>query len=225
MAKRKLTMRKIREILRLKWELKLSDRQAGRSVHGSHSTVREYVKRAEQAGLTWPLPAEMGDRELRERLFPARQAEQKQRPLPDWEKIEQELSRPGVTRMLLWTEYHKEHPDGYGYSQFCELYRQWAKAQEKPVMRLPKKAGEEVQVDYSGQTMVVVEPKTGVEHNVEIFVGVLSASGLIYAEAHPSQRLPDWIAGHGRMFRYLGGAPRLVCPENLKSGGALARFL
>lgn len=218
MAKRKLTMRKIREILRLKWELKLSDRQVARSVHVSHSTVREYVKRAEQAGLAWPLPEEMGDRELRERLFPTKQADQKQRPLPDWEKVEQELSRPGVTRMLLWTEYHKEHPEGYGYSQFCELYRQWTKAQAKPVMRLPKKAGEEVQVDYSGLTMGVIEPKTGVEHNVEIFVGVLSASGLIYAEAHPSQRLPDWIAAHGRMFRYFGGVPRLVCPDNLKSG-------
>jgi transposase len=218
MAKRKLTMRKIREILRLKWELKLSNRQVARSVHVSHSTVREYVRRAEQAGLAWPLPEEMGDRELRVRLFPTKQADQKQRPLPDWEKVEQELSRPGVTRMLLWTEYHQEHPEGYGYSQFCELYRQWTKAQAKPVMRLPKKAGEEVQVDYSGLTMGVIDPKTGIEHSVEIFVGVLSASGLIYAEAHPSQRLPDWIAAHGRMFRYFGGVPRLVCPDNLKSG-------
>ncbi len=192
MAKRKLTMRKIKEILRLKWDLNLTDRQVGRSLKVAHSTVREYVKRAGQAGLSWPLPAELGEAELRGKLFPKKDKGKKKRPQADWQQMEQELQRPGVTRMLLWQEYLQAHPNGYGYSQFCELYRQWAKTQDKPVLRIPKKAGEEVQIDYSGKKMGVIDPHTGEMRKAEIFVAVLGASGLIYAEAHWSQSLPNW---------------------------------
>jgi len=218
MAKRKLTMRKIKEILRLKWELGLTDRQVGRSLKIAHSTVREYVKRAERAGLSWPLPAEMGETELRSKLFPKKDQANIKRPQPDWQQVEQELQRPGVTRMLLWQEYLEAHPNGYGYSQFCELYRQWAKTQDKPVLRVPKKAGEEVQIDYSGQKPGVIDPHTGEVREAEIFVAVLGASGLIYAEAHWSQSLPNWIQAHVRMFDFLGGVPKLLRPDNLKAG-------
>ena len=218
MAKRKLTMRKIKEILRLKWDLGLSDRQAGRSLKIAHSTVREYVKRAERAGLGWPLPAEMGETQLRSKLFPKKDKAINKRPQPDWQQMEQELQRPGVTRMLLWQEYLEGHPDGYGYSQFCELYRQWAKTQDKPVLRVPKKAGAEVQIDYSGKKPGVTDPHTGKLRKAEIFVAVLGASGLIYAEAHWSQSLPNWIQAHVRMFDFFGGVPKLLRPDNLKAG-------
>ena len=218
MAKRKLTMRKIKEILRLKWELGLTDRQVASSLKVAHSTVREYVKRAERAGLSWPLPAELGETELRSQLFPKQDPSKNQRPLPDWQQVEQELQRPGVTRMLLWQEYLEAHPNGYGYSQFCELYRQWAKTQDKPALRVPKKAGAEVQLDYSGQKMGVIDPHTGEVREAEIFVAVLGASGLIYAEAHGNQSLPNWIQAHVRMFEFFGGAPKLLRPDNLKAG-------
>jgi len=218
MAKRKLTMRKIKEILRLKWELGLSDRQVGCSLKIAHSTVREYVKRAERAGLGWPLPPELGEAELRAKLFPKKDQVESKRSQPDWQQIAKELHRPGVTRMLLWQEYLEAYPNGYGYSQFCELYRQWAKTQDKPVLRIPKKAGEEAQIDYAGQKVNVIDLHTGQVREAEVFVAVLVASGLIYAEAHWSQSLPNWIQAHVRMFQYFGGVPKLLRPDNLKAG-------
>ena len=218
MAHRKLTMRKTKEILRLKWSLRLSDRQVGASLKIAHSTVGEYIKRAERAGLDWPQVEKMEAAELRGKLFPPKKPDLEQRPQPDWQQIEEELQGKGVTRMLLWQEYIAEHADGYGYSQFCERYRRWVKAQEKPALRIPKKAGEEVQVDYAGMTMEIIDPKNGEIHTVQIFVGVLGASGLIYAEAHNSQSLPNWIRAHVRMFDFFGGAPKIVRPDNLKAG-------
>ena len=193
MAQRILTVRKIREILRMKWALGLSDRQVSASLNIAHSTVGEYIKRAEQAGL-------------------------------DWEQIDKELKQKGVTRMLLWEEYLAEHPDGYGYSQFCERFRRWADGQETPTMRKPKKAGEEAEVDYAGLTMPVINPHTGEITQAEIFVGVLGASGLIYAEAQADQSKPNWVRGHVRMFEFFGGVPRIVRPDNLKSGVSKANF-
>jgi transposase len=160
----------------------------------------------------------MGETQLRSKLFPKKDKAKNKRPQPDWQQAEQELQRPGVTRMLLWQEYLEGHPDGYGYSQFCELYRQWAKTQDKPVLRVPKKAGAEVQIDYSGQKPGVTDPHTGKLRKAEIFVAVLGASGLIYAEAHWSQSLPNWIQAHVRMFDFFGGVPKLLRPDNLKAG-------
>ncbi len=224
MAQRKLTMRKSKEILRLKWNLGLSDRQVAASLRIAHSTVAAYVRRAERAGLDWVQVEEMGETELKRKLFPPKKAKKKKRPLPDWEEVDQEMRRPGVTRKLLWKEYLAEHPGGYGYSQFCELYRRWAKTQDKPVMRVPKKVGEEIQVDYAGHTVSITDPKTGEQREAQIFVGVLGASGLIYAEAHWSQRLANWTRAHVRMFAYFGGVPKLVIPDNLKSGVTKANF-
>ena len=126
--------------------------------------------------------------------------------------------------MLLWQEYLEEHPDGYGYSQFCERFRRWAGEQETPVMRKPKKAGEEVEVDYAGLTMPIIDPHTGEINQAEIFVGVLGASGLIYTEAHSSQSLPNWVRAHVRMFEFFGGVPRIIRPDNLKAGVSKPNF-
>ncbi len=224
MAQRILTLRKIREILRMKWALGLSDRQVAASLKIAHSTVGEYLKRAEQAGLNWEQAQGLGEAELKAKLFPPRSPGSRQRPEPNWEQIDKELKQKGVTRMLLWEEYLAEYPDGYGYSQFCERFRRWADAQEAPVMRKPKKAGEEAEVDYAGLTMPVIDPHTGEITQAEIFVGVLGASGLIYAEAQVDQSKPNWIRGHVRMFEFFGGVPRIVRPDNLKTGVSKASF-
>ena len=225
MAQRILTMRKIKEILRLRWALDLSERQTGASLKIAHSTVGEYVKRAQRAGLDWVQAKNMTESELKDKLFPKKEMNIATRPQPDWEQIEDEMKTKGVTRMLLWQqEYIAEHPDGYGYSQFCEQYRRWQKTQEKPVMRIPKKMGDEAQVDYTGKTMRIIDPHTGEVTKAEIFVGVLSASGLIYAEAHLSQSLPNWVRAHVRMFDFFGGTPRILRPDNLKAGVTKPNF-
>jgi len=218
MAKRRLTMRKIKEIVRLKRELGLSDRQVARSLKISHSTVRTYLIRLEQAELDRDKIKEMSEGEIVSLLFPEKQKRKRHRSEPDWEKYDKELTKKGITRMLLWDEYLEDNPEGYSYSQFCELYRQWVKAQDKPVMRQPAKAGEKVQVDYAGLTMPVVDPHTGEIHKVEIFVGVVGASGLIYTEAHWNQSLTHWTQAHVRMFNFFGGVPEIIVPDNLKTG-------
>jgi len=218
MAKRKLTMRKIKEIVRLKKELGLSDRQVARSLKISHSTVRSYLKRIEIAGLKWPAIKEMSEEEIMSLLFPRKGKRKHQRSGPDWQQIDKELKKKGVTRLLLWQEYLEENPEGYSYSQFCELYKQWVKEQDKPVLRRSAKAGEKIEVDYAGLTMRVIDPLTGEVHKVEIFVGVIGASGLIYAEAHWKQSLAHWTQAHVRMFNFFGGVPEIIVPDNLKAG-------
>jgi len=218
MAQERLTMRKIREVLRLKWECGLSNRAIARSCSISHSTVGEYVRRAEEAGLSWPLPSDLGEDELFEHLFPkAPDASSRVIPCPDWEWVHGELRKKSVTLRLLWVEYREEHPSGYGYSQFCALYRTWAK-RLKPSMRITHKAGEKLFVDYAGQTIPVIDPETGEVRQAQIFIGVLGASNYTYVEAQWSQELPNWIGGHVRMFEFFGGAPEIVVPDNLKAG-------
>jgi transposase len=219
MAQERLTMRKIAEVLRLKWECKLSNRAIARSCSISHSTVSEYLRRAQEAGLSWPLPADMGEDTLYELLFPKASQGSSSRviPCPDWSWIHTELRKKSVTLRLLWFEYREAHPDGYGYSQFCALYRAWSK-RLKPSMRLSHKAGEKIFVDYAGQTVPIVDPETGEVHEAQIFIGVLGASNYTYAEAQESQELANWIGGHVRMFAFLGGVPEIVVPDNLKSG-------
>jgi transposase len=218
MAQERLTMRKIAEVLRLKWECGLSNRTIARSCSIAHSTVAEYLRHAHEAGLSWPLPAGMGEDTLYELLFPkASQPSSRVIPCPDWSFVHTELRKKGVTLRLLWIEYREAHPDGYGYSQFCTLYREWAK-HLRPSMRLSHKGGEKVFVDYAGQTVPIVNPHTGEVHEAQIFVGVLGASNYTYAEAHESQELPNWVGAHVRMFAFFGGVTDVVVPDNLKAG-------
>lgn len=218
MPQERLTMRKISEILRLKWELGLSNRTIARSCRTSHSTVGEYVKRAEMAGLHWPLPEALDEDRLYELLFPrAEKKEEQTIPLPEWHEVHNELRKKGVTLRLLWDEYLEAHPSGYSYSQFCELYRRWAKKLNSS-MRQNHKAGEKMFVDYAGQTMPIIDPETGEIRQAEVFVAVMGASSYIYAEAQWGQDLPNWIHGHVRAFSYIGGVPEIVVPDNLKAG-------
>jgi transposase len=217
MSQKRLSMRKIEEILRLKYEAGLSHRAIAQSCAVSASTVSEYVTHAKVAGLSWPLPEGMSDEELEALLFPEAASGKRHIPQPDWAKEHKELRRKGVTLSLLWVEYRQEQPTGYGYSQFCHHYRQWAK-QLKPMMRQKHKAGEKLFVDYAGQTVPVVNPETGEIWQAQIFVAVMGASNYTYAEAQRSQSLPHWIGGHVRALAFLGGVPEVLVPDNLKAG-------
>jgi transposase len=212
-------MRRIKEILRLKLDLKLSDRQIARSCHVARSTVSEYIRRATEVGLSWPLPEDLDDGQLEDRLFEktARIAGQI-RPQPDFKTIHNELRRhKSVTMQLLWEEYKQASPQGYQYSQFCDLYRAWSKKLDL-VLRQPHRAGEKLFVDYAGQKVAITDARTGTVSYASIFVGVMGASNYTYAEATAKEDLSSWIDSHIRTFEFMGGCPAAVVPDNPKVG-------
>jgi len=218
MTQEKLSVRKIREILRLKYEAGLSNRAIARACCISNSTVGDYVVRAKRAELSWPLAEEQTEEELYQLLFPeVKRPKMVERPMPNWETVHLELARQGVTLQLLWQEYRDEHPDGYGYTQFREHYQRWNQIHTTS-MRLPRKGGEVVEVDYAGMTVPIMNPETGEIHQAVVFVASLPASSYVYAEVQPSQELQHWLAGHVRAFAFFGGVPKILRPDNLKSG-------
>ena len=211
-------MRKIREVLRLKWACGLSGRRIARVCSISRSAVAEYLCRAERAGLTWPLPEGMDDGQLEQLLFPpAPRIPAEQRLLPEMSSVHQELKRKEVTLFLLWQEYKQRYPEGYQYSRFCDLYREW-RSKLSVSMRQTHRAGEKLFVDYAGPSLPIVDAATGEVRQAQVFVAVLGASSYTYAEATMTQGLPDWIGSHVRAFEFFGGVPEIVVPDNLKSG-------
>ena len=224
MARKRLFMRKIKEILRLRWDSGLSIRGIAKSCSVGRETVREYLRRASEAGLSWPLPDGMSDTDLEYQLFPSVGIlTYRERKPPDWAKIYQELTRKGVTRKLLWREYCEGEENSYSYSQFCELYSHWAK-HLNPVLRLHHKGGEKAFIDYAGLTIPYRDAKTGDQHQAQVFVATLGASSYTYAEAQSSQDLTCWIGGHVRAFEYFNGVSRAVVIDNLKTGVTSACF-
>jgi transposase len=209
-------MRRIREVLRLKFEVGLSDRVLAAAVGISKGAVAAYVSRARVAGLSWPLPEGMDDTALERRLFPGQPAPEATRALPDWAMVERELRRRGVTRALLWQEYRAEHPDGFGYSWFCEAFDTW-KSRVSPTMRQSHVGGEKVFVDFAGDGIDVVDPITGEIWQARLFVACMGASSLVYAEARASEGLEDWLGAHVNLFAALGGVPKFVVCDNLKA--------
>lgn len=219
MAAERLSMRKTKEVLRLK-AAGQSNRVIARSLGIARSTVAEYLTRCRAAGVAWPLPDDWTDADLEARVFPPTKPSNLPRPLPDWAEVRREMKlrkRTGVTLQLLWLEYKQREPDGLGYSQFCEHYRCWRGRLDR-VLRQEHAPGDKAFVDYAGQTVSIVDRTTGEVREAQIFVGVLGASNLTYAEATWSQDLADWIGAHVRMLAYFGGVPRLLVPDNLKSG-------
>lgn len=211
-------MRKIRESLRLRFEGGLSHRQIAASLQVSRSSVGEYERRFAAAGLSWPLPEALSDRELEQRLFPPPPAVPGDtRVVPDWAAVHQELRRPGVTLMLLWEEYRAAHPAGFGDSWFCKRDAAWSGSLDV-VMRQTHRAGETLFVDDAGQTVEVVDPASGEIRTAQIVVAVLGASNDTDAEATWSQGLADWIGSHVRAFAYFDGVPAILVPDNLRSG-------
>lgn len=210
-------MRKISEVLRLRYELKRSLRDIARSLNIGTTSVSDYLARARAAEVEWPLPEDMSEEDLFNKLFlPSKNTTQK-RPLPDWEWVYQELRKKGVTLQLLWREYREIHPTGLSYTQFCERYRAYTKA-TTPVMRQIHKGGEKTFVDYAGMTVPWIDLKTGEIHEAQIFVGSLGASQFTFVEATATQSIPDWIQSHIRMWEFFGGVSEIVVPDNLKSG-------
>ena len=211
-------MRKTVEILRLKHEVGLTNRQIARSCGLSHPTVSRYLERAQQAGLTWPLPEELDEEQLQALLFPAAADDGRPgRPLPDMEQVHKELRKPLTTLQLLWEEYRADHPSGYGYTQFCEHYKRW-KAPLEVTMRQRHVAGEKTFLDWAGKTLTWTDPDTGELHPAYLFVAALGASNYTFAEAFADQRLPSWIDAHIHAVEFFGGVSKLWVPDNAKTG-------
>ena len=211
-------MRKVREVLRLKHALDMSERLIAEAVGAGKSAVGEYIRRARVIGLTWPLPDGLDDAELERRLFtPPGFHIGPTKPQPHWPTIQEELKGRGVTLLLLWEEYRAEHADGYGYSRFCDLYVEWRK-RITPTMRQTHVAGEKLFVDWAGDAIPVFDPITGAEHGARIFVAALGASNYTYAEARWTETLPDWIGAHVNALFAIGGVPKAVVCDNLKAG-------
>ena len=217
MPAERVSMRKTREILRLRWGRQRSLRDTAASCGVGATTVHDVVARARAAGLRWPLPAELDDAALEARLYPPPKGRDG-RPLPDFTTLYRELKRRGVTLELLWQEYRQGHPEcGYGYSRFCDLYRAW-RGQLDLVMRQEHRAGEKLFVDYAGRGIDLVDPESGTVTEAPVFVAALGASSFTYAEACDGQDLRSWVAAHIQTFEYIEGVAAITVPDNLKAG-------
>jgi transposase len=220
MPNRRLSVRKIKEILRLKLDCGISDREISRSCQMSRSTVADYLRRAAAAKLTWIEAATLTDTQLEERLFPNEHIPSSvQRPPPDCEYIYNQLRtyrRFNLTLSQLWLEYKAKHPDGYQYTQFCEHYWRWRKKLDY-CMRQEHRGGEKLFIDYA-DGLSIVDELTGELKLTQFFVAVWGASNYTYAEATMAQTLPDWIGSHGRALEYFACVPHVLVPDNLKSG-------
>src|SRR5262249_797800 len=216
---KRVSMRRVREILRLKHECGATDREIARSLSIARSTVAVTLARVAAMGLRWPLPATLTDRVLEAMLYAGhgRQPAARRRVGPAWAYVHRERGRPGVTLMLLWEEYRQGEPDGYRYSRWCELYRAW-ESRLSPTMRQAHPAGERMFVDYAGQTIDLTDGRTGEIRPAQIFVAVMGASNYTYAEATLTQSLPDWIGAHVRALAFMGGVPAQLVPDNPKVG-------
>jgi len=214
-------MRKLREVLRLKYDCQLTNRQIGAAAKTSASTVSYYTRAFMASGLCWPLEETLSDDELVQKLEPyCSQLKTKQirKVLPDFAAMHQELKRKGITQQLLYEEYKSQHSDNaYSYSEYSRRYRQWKK-RCKASLRQTYKAGEKCFVDYAGPKVTLYNSESGVTHEAVIFIGVLGASNYTYAEATLTRSIPDWLGSHQRMFEFFGGVPKMVIPDNEKAG-------
>ena len=216
-------MRKTKEVLRLH-AAGTSGRSIARAVNVARSTVADYLERAEAAGVSWPLPDDLDEQGLDALLFPESEPTTP-RPVPDWRRVRKELrsKKHHMTLRLLWLEWKAEHPDGWGYSQYCEHYRRWL-ATRDVVMRLTYAAGERMFVDFTGDKPTWCDPETGEVHEADVFVAVLGCSGLLYAEATRGQDLASWVGAHIGAWESYGGVSEVTVPDNLRSGVTKACF-
>ena len=213
-------MRKIKEVLRLKYDSNLSEREIARSCHVSRSTVADYLMKAKAAGISWPEALALTDTQIEDQLFPVKRILSSiKRPAPDYKYIYSELCayrKVNLTLIQLWLEYKEKHPDGYQYSQFCDLYRHW-RGKLDYCMRQEHRAGEKAFIDYS-DGLSILALATGELVLTQLFLAVWGASNYTYAEATLSQTLPEWIGSHRRSLEYFSCVPRVLVPDKLKSG-------
>lgn len=219
MPTQRVTMRKLRETLRLRLHAGLSIRAISRSTKLSVGGVQKLLSRAATLGLTWPLPDDLDDTRLTELFYPGAAPGGAARcEVPDWAAVHDELRRPHVTKRLVWEEYTERYPNrAYSYSQFCDRYRHWLGRQHR-TMRQTHTAGEKCFVDYGGDTVPIIDATTGEAKSAQLFVAVLGASDYTFAEATWTQTLPDWLGSHTRAMTYFGGVPAAIVPDNLRSG-------
>jgi transposase len=220
---RRMTMQDIRTIVRLAYEQALSVRDIALRLGLSKTTVATYLYRAREAGLDrWPLPpGHETDSALEAALFHRLGRPPQDLHMPDWARVLSELKRKGVTLLLLWQEYRGQeyrasHPDGYGYTWFCQQFRAFEN-RTSPSFRNRHEAGAVMQTDYAGHTLGVTDPLTGAISRAQIFVAVLGASNHTFAWASQSQSLPDWIDAQVRALNFFGGVPRAIICDNLKA--------
>ena len=213
-------MRKVKEVLRLRFGLGLQQSQIARSCSLGQATVHRYLQKAAAAGLSWPLPEDVDDRHLEELLFPVGPGRPSHtvRSLPDFGEVRRQLqTHKHLTLQLVWEEYREARPDGYGYSRFCELYDRWSRNQDV-VLRQEHRAGEKMFVDWAGDTIPLQDPRTGEITPASLFVAVLGASTYTFARATLSQDLGNWVECHVAAFEYCQGSPRLIVPDNPRTG-------
>lgn len=216
MAKERIGMRKIKEVLRIGYEQGLSQRKVALCCRLGRSTVQEYFRRFRATGLTWPKVLEISDTELESKLFPEQIRGQGNKDPLNFEYLAQETKRPNVTLALLWEEYKQAHPGGYQYSQFCSLFRDWHKTLNY-TMRQEHRAGEKVFSDF-GDGLKLVDHKTGEVISTKLFVAVWGASNYTFAKAmEGGESLENWLDGSVSAFEYFGCCPKAMVPDNPKS--------
>ena len=217
-------MRKIRELLRLRWEQQLPQRVIANSLRLGRASVSDYLSRARRAGLTWPLPDALDDAGLEALLFPSLpNAPSDQRPVPDWSAVHRDLRRPNVTLALLWGGIPRGNDRRIRIFMVLRSVSRVDRAAEADAAP-GAYCGERLFVDFAGHAMEVIDAATGEIQRAEIFVAVLGASSFIYAEATASQALADWIGAHVNALTTLGGVPRQIVSDNLKAGITKACF-
>ena len=219
MARRRISVEKIKEVIRYGVTTELSERAIGRALKVSRTAVTKYLECFRGSGLTWEQAQELPDSELLavlEGSRPARTSARYERLAERFPMMVKELRRKGVTLQLLWEEYLRAHPDGYQNSQFCYHFHRWRKSTEVS-MHIDHKAGEKLFVDYAGDRLAIVDPEGGKEQPVETFVAILGASELTYVEASATQQGEDWIRSNERALRYCGGGTQVIVPDNLRS--------
>jgi len=212
-------MRKIKEVLRLRFELQLGQREIARACSISQGAVHDYLKKTAAAGIGWPLPEDWDEKRIEETLFGDRHPiERRQRALPDFPALHEQFQQHRhLTLQLAWEEYRQVHQDGYGYSRFCELYGRWLRKLDV-VLRQNHTPGEKGFVDWAGRTIPIQNPQTGEIRGAALFLMVLGASSYTYAEATLDQQMAAWLRCHIHAFEYFGGVPRLLVPDNTRTG-------
>lgn len=218
MARKRISMKKIREILKLKTDTELSNRQIAKVLRISRPLVTKYLKELKKAGISYEESMQMPDMEL-EKIFKQDKSKINTKYTVLAKKFPKyllELKRKGVTLELLWQEYKRENPEGYMYSRFCYHFQTWKKA-TNTTMHIEHKAGDKMFVDYAGDKLCILNPKTKEKTKVETFVAILGASELFYVEVSPNQSGKEWVCSNERAIRYFHGVPRAIIPDNLKS--------
>lgn len=214
-----ISMRKLKEILRLKYQSKLTNRKIGTSLSISPGTVSAYINRAKLMGIIdWPLPEQWDDLTLNQHFLKTKNTPKIAMPLPDLSEFNHQLKKKYVTKQLLWQEYVERNIEHhYSYSQLCRIYKEWISRQQ-PSMRQTHLYGDKLFIDYCGPTIPIVNPDTGEYRGAQVFVAVMGGSNYTFAEATLSQQLEDWVMSHSRALQFFGGVPNILVPDNLRSG-------